>query len=92
MITIMILQNKIFYIVDDSKKHELNKNISEIINELPQYINISNSCRLLFSEHYIPIENLIGIYEFIEHLSYNLIKENVNEIYNKKISEEKLKK
>ena len=86
------LQIIIFYIVDDSKKHELNKNISEIINELPQYINISNSCRLLFSEHYIPIENLIGIYEFIEHLSYNLIKENVNEIYNKKISEENTQK
>ena len=88
--------NEIFYscqiLIDYIQKENYNKlnSIFDIINELPNYIELNKILKQFFSENKnFSINMLLNIYKYFEHFCWKEIRVNINEQYQKKIDKNK---
>ena len=83
------IQMLIFYL---NKIQISNKaSVAEIIMQLPKYTKIGDNCKAFFinNQNFV-LETLIGVFEFVEYLSYREICENVNNDYKKMLTVEEM--
>ena len=88
--------NEIFFscqiLIDYIQKENYNKlnSIFDIINELPNFIEINNFLKKFFSENKnFSINMLLNIYKYFEHFCWKEIRVNINEQYQEKIDKNK---
>ena len=83
------IQLLIDYIQKFSKKEKM---ISEIIKEMPEYININENVKYFFrNNNKFIVNKLVRIYELFEYLCWDQIKDNLLDEFMNKIKEDKLK-
>ena len=85
------LQMLIFFL---QKENYSNKSsINEIINSIPFYVSLSNEMKTFFLKNKsFTLEILIEIYEYVEHLCFEQILDNVNVEFKVEIEKEKIEK
>ena len=88
--------NEIFFscqiLIDYIQKENYNKSksIFEVINELPNYIEINKILKMFFSKNEkLSINMLLNIYKYFEHFCWKEIRININEQYHQKIDKNK---
>ena len=85
------IQLLIFYLKNENYKPDFT--IKEAINNIPDYINISDDCKVFFDNNpNFKLNSLISIFEYIELLCYPQILENVNDDYKIDIKQEEIDK
>ena len=84
------LQILIFYYQDKKNNIKEDDSIQKAIENLPQFVQKSEIVLKLFKNYHI--SEIIDIYEFIEYLSYDIIKANVVESYNIKLNSVQINK
>ena len=67
------------------------KNISEIIKEKSDYLNLEEKCCEFFSNNELKINQLMSIYFYVEHLSFNELIKLLKPDYKKLIDEKVIK-
>ena len=86
------IQLLIYYLTQERQNEK--DEIKTIIDELPDYVNLSRECKEFLQEPNLKIksEDLIGIYSFFEFLCFKPIINNLQEHYKKEIDENTKKK
>ena len=85
------IQLLIFYLKNENYKPDFT--IKEAINNIPDYININDDCKVFFDNNpNFKLNSLISIFEYIELLCYPQILENVNDDYKIDIKQEEIDK
>ena len=76
------------YIVKEN--YNILNSISDIIKELPIYIELNKDLKQFFYENKnFSVNKLLNIYKYFEHFSWKEIKLNINEQYKEKIEKDK---
>ena len=84
------IQILINYIQNSGKAEDIS--IYIIIENIPDHITIDHNIKSFFnSNREIPINKLVRIFEFFEHLCWNQIKDNLLDEYKKPLEEGKIK-
>ena len=81
----------LFYYLTQENKGE-NDDIKTIVQDLPDYVRISNECIEFFEKQKIKLNELEGLYSYVELLCFKLIIKNLRNIYMKKIDGKKAEK
>ena len=85
------LQLLIFYLKNEN--YQDNFPIKEIIDNIPDYVNIGEECKEFFENNQnFKLNTLISIFEYIELLCYPQIIENVNDDYKVDIEQDEIDK
>ena len=81
-------------LIDYIQKFRKNeKMISEIIRDIPEYININENVKHFFiKNNNFTVNKLVRIYELFEYICWDQIKDNLLDEFMKKIDEDKKKK
>ena len=85
------IQLLIFYLIKERQKET--EEIKAIINDLPDYVNLSKECINFFQDPNLKIkfEELLDVYSYIELLCYKPIIDNLRQHYKKKLEESQAK-
>ena len=85
------LQMLIFFL--QKENYSLKSSVNEIINSIPYYVSLSNEMKNFFFKNKIfTLEVLIDIYEYVEHLCFEQILDNVNIEFKVDIEKDKIEK
>ena len=77
------IQLLIYFLTQERKKES--DEIKLIIEELPEYVNLSKECIEFFQKQQLKIEELYDVYSYIELLCFKPIVNNLRDHYKKKI-------
>ena len=81
------IQFLIYYLTQERKR--LTDDIKTIIDELPDYVNLSEPCIKFFEKIKLKVEEIVGLYSYIELLCFKPITNNLRDYYKKKIDDKK---
>ena len=83
------MQLIIYYLTQEKKS--VDSKLFEIINSLPEYLNISDDCKQFFDKFYnFTIDYLFEIFSFIELFCFDIISKNLKDDYKIDLEEEKI--
>ena len=81
------IQLLIYYLTQERKVETTE--IKVVIDELPDYVNLSNECKDFLSKQKFKIQELVDVYSYIELICFKPIADNLLDHYKKKIDEKK---
>jgi len=81
------IQLFIYYLTQEQQKED--DDINTIIQQLPDYVNLSNECIEFFEKQKLKINEIIEVYLFIELLCFQSIINILNQKFKKEIEEDK---
>ena len=81
------IQLLIYYLTQERKNE--NEEIKSVIQDLPDYINLSKECLDFIENQRFKVEELVDVYSYIELLCFKPIVDNLLDHYKKIIEQEK---
>ena len=81
------IQLFIYYLIQEQQKE--NDDINIIIQNLPDYVNLSKECIEFFEKQKLKVNEIIEVYSYIELLCFQSIINILNQKFKKEIEEEK---
>ena len=83
------IQLLIYYLTQDVKNEK--DDIKKIIDDLPEYVNLSRECKEFFDKITLKVEEILDVYSYFELLCFKPLIDKLGEKFKKKIDEEKSK-
>ena len=81
------IQLFIYYLTQELQKE--NDDINNIIDNLPDYVNLSKECKEFFEKQKLKVNEIIEVYSYIELLCFQSIINILNKKFKKEIEEDK---